>query len=63
MITQSNGDIIDEAYLLCLSRRPSDSERKRLQNIFEVAPETERRGVVEDLLWALMTSREFLFQH
>ena len=40
MITQSNGDIIDEAYLLCLSRRPSDSERKRLQNIFEVAPET-----------------------
>ena len=63
MITQSNGDIIDEAYLLCLSRRPSDSERKRLQNIFEVAPETERRGVAEDLLWALMTSREFLFQH
>ena len=63
MITQSNGDIIDEAYLLCLSRRPSDSERKRLQNVFEVAPETERRGVVEDLLWALMTSREFLFQH
>ena len=63
MITQSNGDIIDEAYLLCLSRRPSDSERKRLQNIFGMAPETERRGVVEDLLWALMTSREFLFQH
>ena len=63
MITQSNDDIIDEAYLLCLSRRPSDSERKRLQNIFGVAPETERRGVVEDLLWALMTSREFLFQH
>ncbi len=63
MITQSNGDIIDEAYLLCLSRRPSDSERKRLQNIFEVAPETQRRGVVEDLFWALMTSREFLFQH
>ena len=63
MITQSNGDIIDEAYLLCLSRHPSDSERKRLQNIFEVAPETERRGVAEDLFWALMTSREFLFQH
>ncbi len=63
MIMQSNGDIIDEAYLLCLSRRPSDSERKRLQNIFEVAPETERRGVAEDLFWALMTSREFLFQH
>ena len=63
MITQGNDDIIDEAYLLCLSRRPSDSERKRLQNIFGMAPETERRGVAEDLFWALMTSREFLFQH
>mgnify|MGYP001329199609 FL=1 len=63
LITQSNDAIIEDTYLLCLSRRPSDSERKRLQNIFGVAPETERRGVVEDLLWALMTSREFLFQH
>ena len=63
LITQSNDAIIEDTYLLCLSRRPSDSERKRLQNIFEVAPETERRGVVEDLFWALMTSREFLFQH
>jgi len=63
MIIQDNDKIIEETYLLCLSRRPSDSERKRLKNIFEVAPETERRGVVEDLFWALMTSREFLFQH
>ena len=63
MITQDNDKIIEETYLLCLSRRPSDSERKRLKNIFEVAPETERRGIVEDLFWALMTSREFLFQH
>ena len=23
----------------------------------------ERRAAVEDLFWALMTSREFLFQH
>ena len=63
MITQDNDKIIEETYLLCLSRRPSDSERKRLKNIFEVAPETERRGVVEDLFWALMTSRENLYQH
>ena len=63
MIIQENDEIIEETYLLCLSRRPSDSERKRLKNIFEVAPETERRGIVEDLFWALMTSREFLFQH
>ncbi|MBC8243488.1 MAG: DUF1553 domain-containing protein [Verrucomicrobia bacterium] len=63
MIKESNEAIIDETYLLCLSRHPSDTERKRLRNIFETAPETERRAIVEDLLWSLMTSREFLFQH
>ena len=63
MIKESNEVIIDETYLLCLSRHPSDTERKRLRNIFETAPETERRAIVEDLLWSLMTSREFLFQH
>ena len=26
-------------------------------------PAPERRAIVEDLFWALMTSREFLFQH
>ena len=63
MIKESNEVIINETYLLCLSRHPSDTERKRLRNIFETAPETERRAIVEDLLWSLMTSREFLFQH
>jgi len=63
IITKDNDEIIEETYLLCLSRLPSESERKRLRNIFEVASETERRGVVEDIFWALMTSREFLFQH
>jgi hypothetical protein len=27
------------------------------------AGEGEKRSAVEDLFWALMTSREFLFQH
>ena len=28
-----------------------------------VAPEAEKRAVVEDALWALLSSREFLFNH
>ena len=63
MIPQSDEQIIEETYLLCLSRLPSDTERKRLSQIFDATPEIERRAAVEDLFWALMTSREFLFQH
>ena len=63
MIKQSDEQIIEETYLLCLSRLPSDAERKRLSQIFDDSPEIERREAVEDLFWALMTSREFLFQH
>ena len=63
MIPQSDEQIIEETYLLCLSRLPSDTERKRLSQMFDATPEIERRAAVEDLFWALMTSREFLFQH
>ena len=63
MIPQSNEEIIEETYLLCLSRMPSDGERNRLAAVFDNTPETERRAAIEDLFWALMTSREFLFQH
>ena len=31
--------------------------------MFDSTPEKERRAAIEDLFWALMTSREFLFQH
>ena len=55
--------IVEQAYLLCLSRLPSDPERKALRQILNQAANTEKRTLVEDLFWALMTSREFLFQH
>lgn len=55
--------IIDEAYLLCLSRAPTAGEREQFETIFQQTPANEKRAAVEDLFWALMTSREFLFQH
>ena len=63
LIPQSDEQIIEETYLLCLSRLPSNAERKRLSEMFHATPEVERRASIEDLFWALMTSREFLFQH
>ncbi|MBW3600374.1 MAG: DUF1553 domain-containing protein [Planctomycetes bacterium] len=56
-------EIIDTAYLACLSRLPTPSERQQLRDVFAAAPADERRLVVEDLYWSLLSSKEFLFNH
>ena len=55
--------LVKTAFLSCLSRYPSDSESTSLVNELSAASDSERRTVVEDLMWSLMTSREFLFNH
>jgi len=54
--------VVEEAYLRALSRLPTKREAEGLTAILAATEEEERRVVMEDLLWALMTSREFLFQ-
>ncbi len=63
MLEMKPAEIIELAYLLCVSRKPSDAERSDLLEVFKGASEEEKRPFIEDLFWALMTSREFLFQH
>ncbi|MEM7013582.1 MAG: DUF1553 domain-containing protein, partial [Verrucomicrobiota bacterium] len=55
--------VIEEAYLLALSRMPTEREREEFEAVFAETPAEERRLATEDLFWSLMTSREFLFQH
>lgn len=55
--------IVEEACLATLSRSPTEHERSGFLKMLGSAGEGERRAAVEDLFWALMTSREFLFQH
>lgn len=60
---QSDSQRIEQAYLATLSRKPTDHERDGLLALLAGSDEKERRAAYEDLFWALMTSREFLFQH
>jgi hypothetical protein len=55
------GRIIEEAWMLCFSRLPTEAERKEIEPL--IAPEEGKREAIEDLYWSLLTSREFLFQH
>jgi len=63
LLEKENPEIIDEIYMLCFSRKPGENARKRITELFSGTAPEEKRTVVEDLFWALMTSREFLFQH
>ena len=55
--------LVDEAWLRCLSRLPTDAERKPIEEMLAAARPEEKREIVEDLYWSLLTSREFLFRH
>jgi hypothetical protein len=59
---------IDRVYLAALSRLPTDVEISTLSRAMDEAaarggPDSQRRSVLEDLAWAVLTGREFLFNH
>jgi hypothetical protein len=54
-------EVLDEVYVRCLSRRPSESEKKELMQLL-AQYETQREGLV-DIFWSLLNSSEFLFNH
>lgn len=55
--------VIDQLFLTALSRLPSENEKFRILPTVTDVPESEHRAALEDLMWSVLTSREFLFQH
>ena len=55
-------DVIDELYLGTLSRYPTDKERALMLRVFDEAG-ADRLGAVEDVLWALLNTRGFVYNH
>jgi hypothetical protein len=55
--------IIEDAFLLSLSRRPTEAEKAKMIGAIESAEAKDKRAAIEDALWALLSSREFLFNH
>lgn len=54
-------DRITDLYLRCFSRKPTADEILKLQKAIALEPDPKK--AMEDLFWALLNSREFLFNH
>jgi uncharacterized protein DUF1549/uncharacterized protein DUF1553/Big-like domain-containing protein len=68
----SDRRILEYMYLSAFSRYPTDTERQALTTSLEGARPTKgaepaqreaRRQALEDMVWAMLTSKEFLFNH
>ena len=57
---QSPEQIIEELYLTTLSRPSLEEEQKLMLEAFAVSP---RRQAVEDVLWTLLNTKEFIYNH
>ncbi len=53
--------IIDQLYIRCLTRKPTPAEMTNLSAI--VAEQQDKKLALEDVFWALLNSREFVFNH
>ena len=60
---QPDPKIIEEAYLITLTRPPTDRELEKATALLATAKPEDRRTTLEDIFWSLMGSKEFLFNH
>jgi hypothetical protein len=55
-------EIVDELYLNVLARYPREKERTLLVDSFKQGG-VDRRSAVEDVLWTLLNTKEFIYNH
>jgi hypothetical protein len=59
-------EVVDRVFQLGLSRPPTDEERERFLAVLSEAGQEgvqARRETLEDVFWAVLTGKEFLFNH
>lgn len=59
----NDSELIEEIFLTSLSRRPEPLEMQEIRGVLAEASPEERRKVLEDVVWAIVSSREFMFNH
>ncbi|MDE2963306.1 MAG: hypothetical protein OXU26_05310, partial [Acidobacteriota bacterium] len=57
----NDSEIVEEFYLAALSRLPTPEETSQLVGMVRARP--SRKQALEDLLWGVIASREFAYNH
>lgn len=55
--------LVEDAFLSALCRPPTAAEREKFIPMLASAEPGDRRVVLEDVYWAVLSSKEFLFNH
>ena len=53
--------VIEELYIRCLTRKPTEAEKAELTVVLSESKDPKQ--ALEDIFWALLNSREFVFNH
>lgn len=59
---KSDAEIVEEIYLSTLARFPTDEEKEKVLQ-YVVRDPKQRTRSVQDVVWALLNTKEFLFNH
>jgi hypothetical protein len=59
-LLKEKGDVVEALFLSTLARRPREAERKTVDKLLA---EGDREETIRDLFWALLNSKEFVFNH
>ncbi|HVP13209.1 MAG TPA: DUF1549 and DUF1553 domain-containing protein [Phycisphaerae bacterium] len=59
---KGNAELVEEIYLAALSRLPNDEEKQRVLEYVGDDPKL-RKQALQDLMWALLNTKEFMFDH
>jgi hypothetical protein len=60
---KSDKELIEDVFLTSLARLPQQHELDEISAVLAAASAEERRIVLEDVVWGIVSSREFLFNH
>lgn len=55
--------MLNEVFLSSLSRYPRPHEQEKMTTMLTAVKPEERRALLEDIVWGILSSREFLFNH
>ncbi len=58
---KSPAEVLEELFIRCFARRPTEEEKTEL--LAQAADPAEMQSTLEDTFWALLNSKEFVFNH